>query len=246
VDGETSIYELYTDPENHWTIRVDRERNRTHARYERGFARMECTYDGLPNGVIFVRGDINELSGPPRRRPDDATSAPPLLHRDDLLTIAAVGSIRIASDLRYQDDPRGPDGVWSAMPCTGDDRCQAKNLLALYSVEGDVRLSETSPRNMIVHAVLMAGRGSVDVTAVRQRPFNGTLAILGGKINRYEGLIDTSEKAGREGGGYKLILTYDHRLGRGLLDPPAFPRIPLIGVRAAPGLADRPTWGDRP
>jgi hypothetical protein len=59
-------------------------------------------------------------------------------------------------------------------------------------------------------------------------------------------LIDTSEKAGREGGGYKLILTYDHRLGRGLLDPPAFPRIPLIGVRAAPGLADRPTWGDRP
>ena len=244
VDGDTSVYELYTDPEHRWQVRIDREARRTTVLYERRRTPLTCTYEGVPNGIIVVRGDINAVGGPPRRRPDAGDSAPPGIHRDDVLTVVATGTIQIASDLRYQEDPRGPDGVWSARPCTGDDRCGARNLLALYSVKGDIRLSDTAPNDVVIHAVLMAGQGGIDLSAGRQR--QRALSLLGGKINRYEGFMDTSVKGDRIGGGSTLVFQYDHRLGIRLVDPPAFPRLHVIGVRAAPGLNDRPAWVERP
>jgi hypothetical protein len=229
-------------------IRVNRQAGRTDVLYERGPGRtpLTCEYTGVPNGVVFVRGDIDELGGPPRRRPDDGNSAPPAIHRDAALTVVATGTIRIASDLRYEVDPRGRDGVWSPQPCTGDDRCDVGNMLGLYSVEGDIGVSPSAPRDIVVHGVLMAGRGAIELTAAGQKPYLGTFTLLGGIISRYNGVIDRSGGAPRIGSGYNLVLHYDHRMGVGMADPPAFPRLSVMGIRGTPGLEVRPVWVERP
>lgn len=245
VEGNLSVYELHTDPENRWVIRIDRRERRTSVLYERRRTPLTCAYNGLPNGVIVVRGEIYEISGPARRRVGADDSTPPSIHRDDALTVVAMGGIRIASDLRYQEDPRGRDGAWSSPPCTGADRCNARNLLGLYSVNGDITISEKTPGDIVIHAVLMTARGSVSVAAAGGRAALGTLHVLGGKITRYEGPIDSSARD-PIGMGIKLVLQYDHRLGTSIMDLPAFPRLGTFGIRATPGLDDRPTWAERP
>lgn len=246
VDGRIAVYELTTDPGDRWTIRIDRAARRTRVFYGRKGTPLECTYEGVPNGIIFVRGDIDGLSGPPRRRIGGGEEAPPAVHKDDAVTVVATGTIRIDGDLRYQVDPRGPDGVWGRPPCSDDDRCDARNLLGLYSFGGDILVAENAPNDIVIQAVLMAGRGSVGVAEVETRPAQGTLHLLGGKINRYEGLFRNESAAGRFGGGYLLDLRFDHRLGMSLRDPPGFPRLQVVGVRATPGLDERPTWTERP
>jgi hypothetical protein len=248
VDGRTSVLEISTDPEHRWVIRVNQQAGRTDVLLERGTGRtpLTCQYAGVPNGVVFVRGDVDELSGPPRRRADDGHSAPPAIQRDSALTVVATGGIHIASDLRYEVDPRGPDGVWSPQPCTGDDRCDVGNMLGLYSVEGDIRVSQTAPANLVVHAVLMAGRGAVEIATAGRTPRPGTVTLLGGIISRYGGAMDGIGQAARIPGGSALALHYDHRTGVGMADPPAFPRLPLLGVRGTPGLEAKPAWVERP
>ncbi len=245
VDGRIAVYELSTDPDHRWTIRIDRAAQRTRVLYSRKGTPLECSYEGVPNGIIFVRGDIDGLSGPPRRRIGGGEEAPPAIHQDDAVTVVATGAIRIEGDLRYQVDPRGPDGVWGRPPCSGDDRCGVGNLLGLFSFGGDILVAENAPNDIVIHAVLMAGRGSVGVAEVETRPAQGTLHLLGGKINRYEGLFRNEGFHGRFGGGYLLDLRFDHRLGMGLREPPVFPRLQVVGVRATPGLEERPAWTER-
>ncbi|MBM3744435.1 MAG: DUF4900 domain-containing protein [Acidobacteria bacterium] len=246
VDGRMSVYELTTDPDHWWTIRVDRAAQLTKVFYSRKGTPLECTYQGVPNGIIFVRGDIDDLTGPPRRRVGGGEEAAPAVHQDDAITVVATGTIRIGGDLRYQVDPRGPDDVWGSPPCSGDDRCGVRNLLGIYSFGGEVLVGKDAPDDVVIHAVLMAGHGSVGVAEVETRSSQGTLHLLGGKINRYEGLFRNEGSFGRFGGGYLPDLRFDHRLGIGLREPPGFPRLQVLAVRTTPGLDSRPAWTERP
>lgn len=197
------------------------------------------------NGVIYVDGDIERLTGPARSpsNSSDPRRAPPALARFAQITIAADDDIRITGDLKYEDPPcsgvptRNADGTVTPATC---DNLDAVNVLGIYTQDGDVLIghnnsqsSYNAPRNVTIHGVLMTSSGRVEVEDYDQdrNDPKGAVNLMGGIIEYYYGAFGTFNSAtGNQVSGYDRKFTYDQRMSMGI-EPPFFPTVTHDGVK---------------
>jgi Tfp pilus assembly protein PilX len=197
----------------------------------------------LFNGVIAVRGDVQNLNGGPGA---NATAPAPSVAEYAALTVAATGTVAITSNLTYASPPcsgehtRGAGGTVTPASCPN---LASKNLLGIVSSGGDIELVSPAscpsgagtcaalPADASIHAVLMASTGAVRVRGFDQKlgaPFAlGDIHLLGGLIENYYGAFGSAD-----GGGYGRNLVYDPRMNEDVA-PPAFPvqRVWTVGLR---------------
>jgi hypothetical protein len=218
------------------------------------------TYAGIPNGMVYVSGSVNALGGRDAATMPSGLTCPAdgadagygtpgsCVQQDTALTVTAAGDIGIDNHIRYQVDPRGPDGTWG----TADDNLNAKNILGIYTGAGNIHIKDPAPNDIIIDAFLMAGQGEYDVDDFAWRPAQGNANILGGKLIRFEGYEGTMYWNGQIASGYGLNLSFDRRTQNGTAIPPFFPFIsqytagfcsitaPDVGC-----LTDKPRWQEK-
>jgi len=220
-------------------VEVDRANNRTtvtNSAWPAGQQRR--SFLGVPKGfqgtseyqnaaVIYVRGSIgtggpNGLSGQ-------------LEEREQVLVVAS-GDVYVNSHVRYERPPNPYDPADNPL-----------NLFGLFVPTGRIRIPPSSPNDLVLQGVFMAGQPGVSdgvnsellVESVCSLPNKGELRLLGGLISEYAGV--TGCVSGGTVRGYSEHSVYDRRLSRGFA-PPYFPVTTLPAVRAE-GLATvKPQW----
>lgn len=192
-------------------------------------------------GVIYAKDGISNLNGPARTDANNPATAPAAIASFAQMTLASTGDIAITSDLKYADPPCSgsnsvTNGVFNAATCTNKN---AKNILGIYSSGGDVdlvspRCAVTNadgacttagtrpgmPKNVNIHAVLMASQGKVKVDGYNGGAADGSLGqvnLMGGIIENYYGAFGLTN-----GAGYGRNFVYDQRTNEGVT-PPFFP-----------------------
>jgi hypothetical protein len=195
-----------------WTVQADKANNQTRIKMNTG---SYTTYTGLPNGMLFVDGNVTSLAG--------------TLQRDTQLTVAATNDVTITGHLMYENYTASSPP--SAMGAT--------NLMGILSWNNSIHIGTSAPNDINIHAVLMAPVGQVlvdnyDTTAVR-----GTATIFGGVIEDSYGPFGISS-GGSITHGYARNFAYDRRMANGMA-PPYFPTTGKV-IRSLNGLTDRPNW----
>jgi hypothetical protein len=187
------------------------------------------------NGMIFVNGRVDRFLGPSRVTATNPDTAPPALAGFAEITVATEGNIRITGDLRYESPPcigrpvRNPDRTVTPGNCSN---LSARNVLGVFSQGGDLLIGDAAPNNVHVHAVLMSGRGVIQVERWNQGTPRGEFVLLGSMIQNHTGAFGVfNPHTGLMTHGYRLITTYDQRLRLGAA-PPFFPTTGLDGVRS--------------
>lgn len=187
------------------------------------------------NGVIFADEDIAALHGPSRTDHSNPDTADPALAPFAQITIASTHSIRITGDLKYSERPcskppeRDENGNVVPAVC---NNLNAKNVLGVYSQEGDVLIGRNAPQDINIDAVLMSARGVVQVEDYNYIQPKGSVYLTGGIIEYYYGAFGTFDPyTGQNASGYGRRFTYDRRMQRGLA-PPYFPTTQLDQVRS--------------
>ncbi|MGM9320486.1 DUF4900 domain-containing protein [Deinococcus aquaticus] len=192
-------------------------------------------------GVIYAKDGVSNLNGPARTDANNPATAPAAIASFAQMTLASTGDIAITSDLKYADPPCSgsnsvTNGVFNAATCTNKN---AKNILGIYSSGGDVdlvspRCAVTNadgacttagtrlgmPKNVNIHAVLMASQGKVKVDGYDGGAADGSLGqvnLMGGIIENYYGAFGLTN-----GAGYGRNFVYDQRTNEGVT-PPFFP-----------------------
>ncbi|WP_457637415.1 DUF4900 domain-containing protein [Oceanithermus sp.] len=185
------------------------------------------------NGVIFADGGISRVGGPMRTIPTDPDSAAPAIADFAKITIAASDDVYIRTDLKYEDPPcsspptRNPDGTVTPAVC---NNLNAKNVLGIYSQNGNIFIGQDAPPDIYIDAVLMSARGVVQVENYDRIPPKGSVYLTGGIIEYYYGAFGTFNSAtGTNRTGYGRRFTYDQRMAAGLA-PPFFPTTQLDTV----------------
>ncbi len=179
------------------------------------------------NGVISVEGGrIQNLNGGPN-------AAQPLPAGASIasfagVTVAASGDVDITSSLRYTEPPCSGENTGAApAPC---DNLAARNILGVYSSQGDVNL--ISPRSCPggdgtcpslgedpeINAVLMASQGAVQVRGFDQGAPLGRVKLIGGVIENYYGAFGRFNDSGPTN-GYGRNFIYDQRTADGFAPP---------------------------
>jgi hypothetical protein len=129
------------------------------------------------------------------------------------------------------------------------------NLLGLYSLGNDIRITTAAPSDLDIHAVMMAGNpsdgynSSVNVQSYDAcvPPATGTpcprgnVNLIGGIIEEYYGAFGTFDANGLGRTGYGRAFRYDRRMGRGF-SPPYFPTINVFDLVAQQLAGARPAW----
>lgn len=190
------------------------------------------------NGVIYVNGDVERLTGPARpaaqaNAVDGGTKTPPAVAGFAQMTLAGAGDIRITSDLRYEDPPCSapPTKVNGTVRAADCKNLAAANVLGIYTSGGDIKIGNdnndstlNAPKNVHIQAVLMSGTKQVRVENYTS-PDRGNVFLLGGLIQENRGIF------GQVGGnGYDRVFTYDPRMRQGMA-PPFFPTTGLGSVQ---------------
>jgi hypothetical protein len=180
-------------------------------------AGVTTTYSGVPNGMIFVDGAIDGLSG--------------TVQRDTQATIAATGNVNVTGNVTYEQHTA----------CASPSAEGRTNLLGLMSWEGDVRIATSAPNDVKVHATVMTPYGEFKVENHSSGSPRGTATILGGVIENTYGAFGTfNATTGAAISGYGRNFVYDVRMSQGMA-PPFFPTTGPISSTPA-GLASRPNW----
>jgi hypothetical protein len=164
-------------------------------------ANTYTSYVGITNGLLFVDGSINELSGG---------------NHKGKMTIVSTESINITGDLLY--DSRNDQEV-----DVNDLNMQLiKDSLGLVAAK-DVVIDWNAPDNIEVDAIIMALNTSFFYDGWRDH-LKDTLNLLGGLIQKERGPVGT-HNAGVKVTGYSKNYNYDTRMANpasGYL-PPYFP-----------------------
>ncbi|MCP2014244.1 hypothetical protein L1280_001381 [Deinococcus sp. HSC-46F16] len=194
------------------------------------------------NGVVYARGQITRLAGPPRSAASDPATAPPALASFSQITVAASSHIRITSDLKYEDNPcdgdlRRGSGGQVIVPSCETDPLQKKNVLGIYTSGGNILMglgntdsSLNVPRDVRIHATLMASEGQVLVENNRTAACNGKVYILGGVISKTYGAFGQfNSGTGQCTSGMQRSFTYDQRMLNGMA-PPYFPTTQMTNL----------------
>jgi Tfp pilus assembly protein PilX len=177
------------------TVQVDRATNQTLVTV----GGTTTTYTGVPRGVIYDNGSINDLRGPDRV----AGTPPPAIQTGTQLLVAATGDIVIQRDIAL------------------DDYNSATNVLGLYSSTGNVRIGTSAPSEMQLDAFVMSTgtNGVFTVDNYDSGAPRGTFHLRGGMVSTYYGAFYTFDTNGVLLTGYARDFHFDRR---GLV-PPYFP-----------------------
>jgi hypothetical protein len=193
-------------------VSVDTATNQTSIRVGTGPTR---SYDGVPNGMLYVDGEVSGLAG--------------TVEQGTQLTVAASGDVKITNNITYQSYTAGatPSAEGTA------------NLLGIMSWNGNVRVASTAPNDLNVHATIMAPNGEFRVDNHDSGSPRGTATILGGVIENTYGAFGTFSGE-NPSTGYGRNFVYDTRMGRGMA-PPFFPTLGTA-ISTLSGVNDRPNW----
>jgi len=185
------------------------------------------TFQGVPKGwqgdptsntnstMIWVQGNVAGTSA--------SQGLSGTLEEKEQVTLAASGRIDIVNHLRYEDPPNVADPTDNPL-----------NVLGLYSSDNDIRITTAAPNDLIIHAVLMAGRPgardcytmacpSVNVDQYNTGSPRGIVQLIGGMIEEEYGAFGTFDpNTGNPVTGYGRDFKFDRRFARGIL-PPFFP-----------------------
>ena len=164
------------------------------------------TYDGVPNGAIYVAGEVRSFGGPTRTFEG---VAPPAIESTTAISLFAEGDVVITRDIVYEDDPQTVES--------------ATNVLGIFTPDGDIRIGTSAPNDVTIHSTLMTSDdyGVVQVDDFRNGSPRGTATIFGGVISSYYGAFGTFNSDGHVS-GYSRNFVYDQRLNGGIA-PPFFP-----------------------
>ncbi len=185
---------------------------------------LQKTMTGSFNGMLYVNGKVNSLTGG-----GGNTSAS--IASGVQLTLATTGTIKIKDSITYTDDPNSPGTT---------------NVLGIYSQGGSVLLDGPQNQNLNIDASIMAtatgqGFGSVG-TATNGGGGDTVQGTPKPYINLRGGLIeDQSQTVSSGSGGYLRSYKYDQRAKSGFA-PPFFP----LQQRWSAAFTDTPqlgTWG---
>lgn len=194
------------------TVSVNTASNRTTIRVGGG---APTNFDGTPNGMLFVDGQVSSLAG--------------TIERNTQVTVAATGDVKITNNITYENYTAG----------TTPSAEGATNLMGILSWNGNVGITSGAPDNVNIHATVMAPNGEFRVENHDSGSPRGTATILGGVIENTYGAFGTfSGDAAQTGYGRNFV--YDTRMGRGMA-PPFFPTTGTV-TSAHAGLHDRPNW----
>ncbi|MFB3819224.1 MAG: DUF4900 domain-containing protein [Candidatus Methylomirabilales bacterium] len=211
--GSTAIYHI-TQAGTTCTVAANFSTNQTTKQCGAG---LTATYAGVPNGMIFVDGAIDGLSG--------------TVQRDTQATIAATGNVSVTGNVTYEQHTSG------ATP-SAEGRT---NLLGLMSWQGNVQIAPSAPNDVKVHATVMTPYGEFKVENHSSGSPRGTATVLGGVIENTYGAFGTFNAAtGAPISGYGRNFVYDVRMSQGMA-PPFFPTTGPVSSTTA-GLAGRPNW----
>jgi hypothetical protein len=221
------------------TVIVDRVNNWTAVTNSAWPTPQTRAFFGVPKGyqgpghrnstIVYVAGNIGGggqgLSG--------------TLEKKEQTTIVASGRIDIVGHVRYERPPNVQDPTDNPL-----------NVLGLFSKSNSIRIRSTAPLDLVLHAVMMAGRpGIIDGhnSAVFVEGHNtisprGNVHLIGGMIQEYFGAFGTFDVAtGAPRTGYGRNFWYDRRMGRGL-SPPYFPTTGIPQIHAQELATVRPYW----
>ncbi|MEO5616179.1 MAG: DUF4900 domain-containing protein [Candidatus Eisenbacteria bacterium] len=156
-------------------------------------------YFGVPEGVTYVNGSLQDLRGPDRV----SGTVPPAIARGTEMLFTATGDVVVQSDL------------------TCDDFADGTNVVGIYTSGGDVVIGPGAPNNMFLDAFVMATGpdGAFRVENYNSGAPRGAFHLRGGVIQRYYGEFFTFDGNGNVDSGYWRDFHYDRR---GLI-PPFFP-----------------------
>jgi len=216
-------------------ITVDRTNNSTTVQTVGGGTQ---NYSGVPNGMIYVDGRIDSLSG--------------ALGTNEQTTIAATNQIEITGNLTYENYQANSHPPTS--PPTPSAAGQ-NSVLGVLSWEQSVRISDSLPAEDIsIHATVMTPNGEFGIENYGSIAVKGTLTLLGGCITNTYGAFGTFSGSTLTH-GYRRNFVYDDRMGQGM-SPPFFPTTensltpgtapiytPSNAVSAS--INNRPTWRER-
>lgn len=219
--GATTPWECFTSCTGSFTSRV----------FTKGFN------DSGGGGIIYVEGDITSSVDP-------QSGLYGIVQKNQRLTVAADGEIRITDHLVYEQPPNS----------AGDP---VPNILGLYAWCSDGGCSQRdvtvvgadTPNNLFIDAAVLAPWGRFWVEGWDSLPDKGAMRLLGGVAQKHFGAwggfnpaLDPPET------GYDRLMAYDQRFKTNNA-PPFFP---LADVYVAPRwprfpfdiLYDRPLWGE--
>ena len=190
------------------------------------------TYTGVPNGVdhlgtlIYVQGNITSLGG--------------TIQRDTELTISASSDVVIQNNLVYEDytPASGTPGTGGYTP---PDATDTTNLLGIVSWSGNVRVGNSAPNNVNIHASILAKNGYFQVDNYDSGSPRGTATVLGGVISNYYGAFGTfNSSTGAAVSGYGRNFVYDTRM-EDHEAPPYFPTLNTF-IAFTNDIADKIAW----
>lgn len=176
------------------------------------------TYTGTPRGIVYVEGNVSNLSG--------------TVSNETQLTIASRNDLQITNHVRYENYRTTP-----TLNANGE-----RNLLGLLSWEGNVRITTAAPDDLDIHGTVMAPAGIFTVDNYSRGSSRGTVNLLGGAITYNYGAFGTFRGV-QPISGYGRNFVYDTRMRQGQ-SPPYFPTITLF-VADNTGVNNRPTWDRR-
>ena len=194
------------------------------------------------NGVIYVNGEVGQLSGPKRvpANSTDSADAPPAFASFSELTLAAKNSVRITGDLKYENPPctgyptRQPDNSVTPSVC---NNINVRNVFGIFVPDGDILIGNNhsiaglnAPDNVAIHGSLMASSGVVTVEDYESGSPRGDVHLLGGLIEYNYGGFGTFDGAtGAYKSGFGRKFAYDTRFSMQLA-PPRFPGTDMATV----------------
>jgi hypothetical protein len=175
------------DSGNHVTmVTIDEAANTTKVTPPSG---APVTLNGLPRGVVYAKGEIEDLGGPNRA----GGNAVPALARNQQLSIVASGDVVIQNDLAYEDYDNG------------------ENVLGVFSSGGDIRVGSRAPDDLVVDAYVLASDGGkvFTVDGFDRGAYRGEVHLRGGMVTNYYGAFGTF--SGNDLTGYGRDFRYDRR-----------------------------------
>lgn len=193
---------------------------------------------GVPNGQLYVDGNISALTGPARlgALPNPAPSnvpavVPPAIAAQSQLNIASSGSVTITGDVTYTDNP-------NTTPT-------AKNVLGIISGSDSVVIGDAAPKDVYLNGAILAGSTGkgLGVKSPGQTPARGAIHMLGSLAEDTDQLRGQVDNNGTATAGYADDFKFDQRFLNGAVAPPFFPATTQFAVST--GWPIQRTWNEQ-
>lgn len=194
---------------------------------------------GVPNGQLYVSGNIVGLGGPNRTGslPSPAPTAsvpsvvPPALASASQLNVAAGGAVTIDGDLTYTDDPRTTPS--------------ASNVLGIISGADSVVIGDGAPADVYINGAILAGSTGkgLSVKSPGVRPPKGAIHMLGSLAEDTDQIRGQVDGSGNAVAGYADDFKFDQRFFNGAVAPPFFPATTQFAVQT--GWPIQRTWNEQ-